>query len=98
MLFIQIGLAIAAFRRGWRWAIAVVCGTAFLMGMAIGASGASVEPPVFLLGDVAVIVALAVMAWRAPRGIGAQPGMACEATDFLAARSAERRPSEASSA
>jgi uncharacterized membrane protein YfcA len=72
MWLIEIGLAIAAFRNGWRWRIlwpiGAVLGWAFLMGMAVGATGGSAKLalPMFFLGDVALIAALGVMARRPP--------------------------------
>jgi hypothetical protein len=69
-LIIEIILVVKAWRRGWRaWALVPPATTAFvgfLVGMAIAASGGTVDPlsPAILLGDVACIGVLGVMSVR----------------------------------
>ena len=72
MLLIEIGLAVAAFRRGWRWRVlwpfAAAYGSAFFVGVGIAAGGGSAEgiAPVAVLIEIALLVSLVVMAVRAP--------------------------------
>ena len=73
MLLIEIGLAVAAFRRGWRWRVlwpfAAAYAAAFLVGVGIAAGGGTAEgiAPVAVLLEIALLVSLVVMASRAPR-------------------------------
>ena len=73
LLILEIGLAVAAWRKGWRaWALVplgVVAGVAFLIGVAVGASGGTAEhvTPLFLLLDLACVGVLIRLAVRGPR-------------------------------
>lgn len=76
MLFIvEIGLVVAAWRKGWRglalMPLGITLGLAFLIGGAVGASGGSIEDaiPVLLLVDFACIGVLIGMVVRAPKGV-----------------------------
>lgn len=72
-LLIEIGLTYKAWKKGWKgWAlmpmvIGMAC--AFLIGMAIGATGGDPEAAlvVGVFIDLAVIVALAVLASKRPQ-------------------------------
>ena len=72
MLLIEIGLAVAAFRRGWRWRVlwpfAAAHASGFLVGLGMAAGGGSADgiAPVALLLEIALLVSLVVMASRAP--------------------------------
>ena len=69
-LILEIILVVKAWRRGWRaWALVPPATTVFvgiLVGMAIAASGGTLDspPPVLLLGDVACIGVLGAMSAR----------------------------------
>jgi hypothetical protein len=73
LLLVEIGLTVAAWRRGWRWwALLPVGGgmvLAVLLSMTVGASGGSVAQakPVFLLLDIISIGTLIGLVARAPR-------------------------------
>jgi uncharacterized membrane protein YfcA len=75
MLFIEIALAVAAWKRGWRWRallpFAAAYAVAFVVGAAVGAGGGAFEPalPVFFLIEVALVIALVLLARREPRPI-----------------------------
>jgi hypothetical protein len=72
LLILEIVLAVKAFKNGWRWRVLWPFGigftTAFLMGVAAVAGGGSTDAvaPLALLVEVGIIVALSMMAWRAP--------------------------------
>ena len=75
MLLIEVILTIVAWRKGWRWRVlvpwGVALGASLLLGMAVGASGGSVEDVSGLavlleLGFVGWLVAMAVRAPRVP--------------------------------
>jgi hypothetical protein len=73
MLILEIVLTIAAYRRGWKGyallpgALALLAG--FLVGLAAQANGGTAAAtPAAILVDIACIVALIVMARRAPAG------------------------------
>ena len=71
-LIIEIILTVTAWRKGWRgWALlpmGIVLGIAFVIGVAIEASGGSVENVfgVALMLDISGIVALIIMTAKAP--------------------------------
>jgi uncharacterized membrane protein YfcA len=75
MLFLEIGLTIAAWRKGWRgmallpMVAALLFG--FLVGAAAGANGATAQSvlPFAFLGDLLCVVALIAMAKHAPRSV-----------------------------
>ena len=73
LLILEIWLTVKAWRKGWRaWALlplGIVMAVAFLIGVAVGASGGSVGNayPVALLVELAGIGALIRLATRAPR-------------------------------
>jgi hypothetical protein len=79
-LLIEIALTCKAWKKGWKgWALApmalgVAC--AFMIGMAIGASGGDPEAAlaVGLFIDLTVIVALAILASKGPRTCAARAG------------------------
>ena len=72
MLLLEIGLSIAAWKRGWHIralmprVMSLTVG--FFLGMFILAGAATTEAmrPVAALGDVSALVALVVMAFRVP--------------------------------
>jgi hypothetical protein len=72
-LLTEIGLTVAAWRRGWRWwallPLGGAVGLAVFLGIAVGASGGSVAQakPVFLLLDLIGIGTLIGLVARAPR-------------------------------
>lgn len=72
LLILQIILTVAAWRKGWRWRALIpgALGLAFgfFIGLGIGSSGGSIEDAnaLFLLMDLAVTVALVVLAIRTP--------------------------------
>ena len=80
-LILEMILMVKAWRRGWRaWALVPLATTlfvGFLVGMAIAASGGTLDtpPPVLLLGDVACVGVLGVMSAR-PRSRAEAPGVA----------------------
>lgn len=71
-LIIEIILTVTAWRKGWRgWALlpmGIVLGIAFVIGVAIEASGGSVENVfgVAFMLDILGIVALIIMTAKAP--------------------------------
>lgn len=75
MLFIEIALTVAAWRRGWRaralWPLGIGMGIGFVVGAALSASGSRVEqlPPALLLFDVACIAVLIGMVCRPPQPV-----------------------------
>ncbi|MGO8757449.1 MAG: hypothetical protein ACLQG3_04925 [Terracidiphilus sp.] len=81
LLILEIALTIAAWRKGWgaRALLPLVFGfgAAFLIGLVIGAAGGSTDgAAVFgILCDVGVVIALGIMARRAPQA-GAAHGPA----------------------
>lgn len=84
MVFIlEIGLTVAAWRRGWKeWALlplGIGFGIGFLVGLIMGASGAS-EGSIFamsLVGDVICIGALIAMTIK-PRSVAKLPDTASQ--------------------
>ena len=76
-MVLEIWFAIKAFKNGWRWRVLAPCGigfaTAVLAGMAVAAGGGSPVDarPILLLVDVGLVVALGVMARRAPEAAAA---------------------------
>lgn len=72
LLIVEIMLTVAAWKKGWRgWAllpVAVCFATAFLLGAAAGANGASPDDfvGVGLVLDILLVIALGVMIARAP--------------------------------
>ena len=70
MLFIEIALTVAAWRRGWRaralWPMGIGLGIGTLVGIAVGGDIAQV-PPAVLLFDVACIAVLIGMVCRPPQ-------------------------------
>ena len=73
LLILEIGLTVAAWRKGWRaWALVPlggVLGMGFLIGVAVGASGGTIEHvfPLVLLLDLACVGVLIRLAVRGPR-------------------------------
>ncbi len=73
LLILEIVLTVAAWRKGWRaWALmplGVGMSVAFLIGVAIGASGGTAEhvTPLFLLLDLACVGVLIRLAVRGPQ-------------------------------
>ena len=74
MLIIEIALTIAAWRKGWKaWALlplGTVIGIAALIGVAVGASGGSIEQatPVLIGLDLIGMGVLIGLATREPHG------------------------------
>jgi len=72
MVLLEIGLAVTAFRKGWRWRVLLPVGISFaaalLIGMGAGAGGGSAQAvmPLLALMDIGLIVVLGVMTGRAP--------------------------------
>ena len=67
LMLIEVGLTIAAWKKGWRWFALIPLGVAvtiaFLTGFAIGMLGGEtqVAMPFFMLLDICCIVALIAM-------------------------------------
>lgn len=78
LLFLEIALTIAAWKKGWgaRALLPLVFGfgVALLIGMVIGSAGGSVEDarPLGILCDVGVVIALGILARRAPLAASAR--------------------------
>lgn len=72
LIIAEIILTVTAWRKGWRrWALlpmGIVLGIAFVIGVAIGTSGASAEDVfgVAFILDIPAIVALIIMTAKAP--------------------------------
>lgn len=75
LLMVEIGLTVAAWRKGWRakalLPLGILMAVAFLMGLAAEGSGGSIEAvmPLLLLLELACIGVLIRLAMRAPRFI-----------------------------
>ncbi len=89
LLFLEIALTIAAWRKGWgaRALLPLVFGfgVAFLIGVAIGSSGGSIDAArvLAIFCDLGVVIALGILARRAPQA------QASEVTTNTPARSGE---------
>ncbi len=72
MFLLQIGFAIAAWKRGWRWwallPLEALLGMSFFIGLAVTAAGGSVEKamPVNFLLELGTLISLVVLALRKP--------------------------------
>jgi uncharacterized membrane protein YfcA len=73
MLFIEIALTVAAWRRGWRaralWPIGIGLGLGAVLGAALGAAGSMPQDllPALLLLDLACIAVLIGMVCQPPQ-------------------------------
>lgn len=73
ILLIEIILTISAWRKGWKARALLPLGlgmsVSFLIGMAVGASGGTIENviPLCVLIELAILVSLIIMAIKAPR-------------------------------
>ena len=81
MILIEIALTIAAWKRGWRWrallpmVFALVAG--FLIGIAVGASGGTIEQaaPAAVVAELGVVAVLIYMVARKPADAVARPAI-----------------------
>jgi hypothetical protein len=75
MFFLELGLMIAAWRKGWRGLALIPMAAALMFGVLLGiiavASGTTAESvmPFAFAGDLLCVVALIVMAKQAPRSV-----------------------------
>jgi uncharacterized membrane protein YfcA len=65
MLIIEIILTVLVWRKGWKWLSLIPLGVAFLIGLIIGASGASINSAIIF--DVLAIIALIIMLVKSPK-------------------------------
>ena len=79
LLILELGLTIAAWRRGWRFRalipLAGLMGVAFLIGVAVEVAGGTFEnvTPLVILLDLATVGMLVVLTSRAPANARVAP-------------------------